>query len=505
MNQFATQDSLINPTKEVTNFKSMNYLWVITVIGLSSYLLAIFFIFYGSIILLSDVHRELYYNLSIASIISAFIIIVIGRVIIKKFGIEELFISDRQIIIDIKFIGTKTIELSEILYVKIEKINPIIDFLSLSSPGVIVGTHKKIYKLKSLKYKDKKRFFDFFEEFERKYHDEFVIYYHKSRSGIKRLILRFTQDTAGVIGLTIILIFAFLALWGAFAMIISPIGRYNVYTLFLRNPDFLNYELEEFSYIDVVLAAPSKDFWFGTDFAGRDLFARLVFGTSYTFMVAITGSVISIIFIMFFGLISSFNPGVTDNIIMRVSDSLLSFPPFIFLIIFSAASISFRGNIQGGLFLAVYIGLAFVTWPMGARIIRAEVQQLLNAEYILASKHLGASKFTLLTKHVIPQISPTILIIFTYQVSDIIIGTTLLGFIGFGSESTLIWGSELSHALFGFSFLEHWWTVLFPSLFIFLLVFGLTLFSDSIRDNMDPRLIGGVNALPYEIRKEMDL
>lgn len=166
---------------------------------------------------------------------------------------------------------------------------------------------------------------------------------------------------------------------------------------------------------------------------------------------------------------------------------------------------SLRGSIQGGFFLAVYIGLAFVTWPMGARIIRAEVQQLMNTEFILASKHLGASKFTLLKKHVIPQISPTIMIIFTYQVSDIIIGTTLLGFIGFASESTLIWGSDLSHALFGFTFLEHWWTVFFPSLFIFLLVFGLTLFSDSVRDNMDPRLIGGIKALPYEIRKEMDL
>lgn len=494
-----------NSTKEITYFKSMNYLWVVSIIGLSSYLFAIFFIFYGTIILLSDLHRDQYYNLSVASFISAFLIVILGRLIIKKFGIEDLFISDRQIIVSSKFIGTKTIELSDILYVKIDNINPLLDFLSLTSPSVIVATHKKIYRLKSLKYKDKDGFFEFFREFEKKYQDEFVIFYHKSKGSITRLVSRFTQDTGGIIGLTIIMIFIFLALWGAFAMIISPIGGYNIYTLFLRNPDFLNYELEGYSYLDTVLAPPSKDFWFGTDFAGRDLFARLIFGTSFTFLIAITGAVLSIFFILFFGLISSFNPGWIDNFIMRVSDSLLSFPPFIFLIIFSAASMSLRGSIQGGFFLAVYIGLAFVTWPMGARIIRAEVQQLMNTEFILASKHLGASKFTLLKKHVIPQISPTIMIIFTYQVSDIIIGTTLLGFIGFASESTLIWGSDLSHALFGFTFLEHWWTVFFPSLFIFLLVFGLTLFSDSVRDNMDPRLIGGIKALPYEIRKEMDL
>ncbi|MCE7737211.1 MAG: ABC transporter permease [Candidatus Heimdallarchaeota archaeon] len=505
MNELVNIEYSEKPPQGITYFQSMKYLWVITIIGLSSYLFAIFFIFYGTIILLSDVHRDLYYNLSIASFISAFIIVILGRIIVKKFGIEELFINDKQIIIASKFIGTNTIAMSDILYVKIEKINPVLDFLSLTAPSVIVATHKKIFKIKSLKYQDKDGFIEFFREFEMKYQDEFVIFYHKSKGSISRLIFRFTQDTGGVIGLTIIVIFAFLALWGAFAMIISPIGGYNIYTLFLRNPDFLNFELEGYSYEDTVLAPPSADFWFGTDFIGRDLFARLIFGTSFTFLIAITGAVLSIFFILLFGLLSSFNPGWIDNFIMRVSDSLLSFPPFIFLIVFSAASMFLRESIQGGFFLAVYIGMAFVTWPMGARIIRAEVQQLMSSEFILASRHLGASKFTLLRKHVIPQISPTIMIIFTYQVSDIIIGTTLLGFIGFASESTLIWGSDLSHALFGFSFLEHWWTVFFPSLFIFLLVFGLTLFSDSVRDNMDPRLIGGVKALPYEIRKELDL
>lgn len=487
------------------NFKPKLYLWLITIIGILFYFLGLLFLLYGIAILIDDFFRELFFNLGIASFIGAVIVFYIGYTIISRYGVENLEITDDKYIIKKKLGRNIVIHKKEILYIELQKSNPIIEILPLSSPSILVVTHLKVFKLNSIKYKKKESILEFFEEEKVKYVEEFALLFHKSQNSIKRFIFRFTQDTPGVIGLIIIIIFGFLAVWGAFAMIISPTSPRYTHTLFLRNPEYGNWGLEGYSWETAVLAAPSSNFWFGTDFAGRDLFARMIFGTTFTFIIALSGALLSIFFILLFGLSSAFSQGYWDQFVSRVSDSLLSFPPFIFLVLLSAISIPLRASIPGGFFLAVYSGMSIVTWPAGSRIIRSEVKELLATEFIIASQLLGASKMRIMRKHVLPQILPTIFILFTYQMTDIILGTTLLGYVGFGSESTLTWGSDLSHALYGFSFVNSWWTIVFPSLFIFLLVFGLTLFSDSIRDNLDPQLQGGEKSLPYEIRVEMGL
>jgi len=318
--------------------------------------------------------------------------------------------------------------------------------------------------------------------------------------------LRITQDTAGLIGFTILVFFSFLALWGGFAQLLVPPNVLFTHTLFLRNPEFGNYDLPDYDSSNIFDHPPNSDFWFGTDWAGRDVFSRVIFGTSFTFLIAIVGSLIGLFFVVFFGFTSAYFGGWYDNVVMRVSDALLTFPPFIFLVLLATVSVPLRVAIPGGYFLAVYTGMAFVTWPLGARIIRAEVKQILTQEYIQAAKHLGSSDFRILYSHVFPKILPTLLIIFSYSFTDIIIGTTILGYIGFSAESTLTWGSDINKAvIFSPNLYFFWWEWLFPTMALFLLVFGLTLFSDSVRDNLDPYLRGGIESVPYEKRLEMDL
>ncbi len=495
----------INESHNNHQFRPRKYTWLITMIAGLSYILSGIFILFAFLIISDAELINKYLNWVVASIISAILLVYITRLILKYIGAEVFYETEHRITKKIFLSGTKYIDKVDLVHIKLIEPNPATEYLPFSSPVIVFYTHDKIIRLKLYKYQNKNEIYQHYKNMSNYVSDEFAEFYHRSKHNMGKLILRFSQDTPGIIGLSIIIIYVFLALWGAFALLISPPNLMYSHTLFLRNPEFQNYDLDKYTIEEVIWHPPSKDFWFGTDFIGRDLFSRLVYGTTFTFMIAISGSLISMIFILFFGLSSAFFPGVWDNIVTRMSDSLLSFPPFIFLILISAISLPLRVAIPGGYFLAVYTGMAFVTWPLGARMIRTEVIELLNMEYIIASSHLGASRLYILFKHIIPRITHTVLILFSYQFSDIILGTTLLGFIGFGSESTLTWGSDLSHGLYGSNPLSHWWVLFFPSLWIFLLVLGLTLFADSVRDSLDPKLRGGIQMVPYEQRKELGM
>ncbi|MCY3414983.1 MAG: ABC transporter permease [Candidatus Heimdallarchaeota archaeon] len=497
-----SEESIIQPYR--ISYTGKPVLWAITALGLGFYILGALFFLYGFLLITIDSFTQ-FINLGVVAIVSAFIVYILGKFIINRWGMQTLYVYDDYYQLDTRF-GEKTrIDFTDLVLIKVIKQNPYTEILPLSSPTIKIITYYKVFNLNSIKFIKTDEMVEFFEEEAKVYDDIFAEFFHRSRYAITRLIFRFTQDTAGIIGLVIVLVFVFMALWGALAMAISPITPYYEHTLFLRNPEYLNFELEGFDQDSAVLAPPSRYFWFGTDFVGRDIFARLVFGTTFTFLIAIAGSAFAIFFILFFGITSAFKGGIYDNIVMRISDALLSFPPFIFLVVFSAFSLGLRAAIPGGFFLIVYIGISIVIWPAGARIIRAEIKEILETEFLLAAKQLGATRWTIFSKHVFPQIIPTVLILFTYQMTDIILGTTLLGFVGFGAESTLIWGSDLSHAIDGLGFLYNWWTVVFPTIFIFLLVFGLTLVSDSLRDNLDPRIRGGIKSMPIELIKELEL
>lgn len=490
------------PEKISSIYKPRYYTWGITIIGISVYVLSAIFFLFSLLILLNTRFRDLYLNWSLASIVSALLMIFMAKQLIKKFG-ASYFVDDHiGFTIKTIFSRTYTIYKQDIVHIAVKRSNAIIEKLPLSQPKLVIYTTDKVYRISTLQYQYSEKLISHFDDLSEHVTDEFAEYYHKSTFNLGLFILRFSQDTPGIIGLTIIIIYTFLALWGGFAMLIGSTSPIYSHTLFLRNPEFLNHDLPNYTFEETIYHPPNADFWFGTDFVGRDVFSRLVYGTTFTFMIAVTGSFLSMFFILFFGLSSAFYQGWWDNLVTRVSDTLLSFPPFIFLILISTLSVPLRVAIPGGFFLAVYAGMSIVTWPVGARMIRSEVIELLNQEYIVSVFHLGATKRYVFRKHVLMKILPTILILFAFVFGDIILGTTLLGFIGFGAESTLTWGSDISHAIHGLDIMGHWWAIIFPTVWLFLLIFGLTLFADSVRDNLDPKLRGGVEAVPYAERIE---
>jgi peptide/nickel transport system permease protein len=489
------------PSNQPVIFKPALYTWLFTLVGLGIYAISAIFGLFGLAIVLFGSLRSLFMNWAIASFISMLVIMFTGRFIINNFGAKYFLADSFSFSFKSPFGKSALIPKEDIIHIEVKFPNPILEKITLTSPQFVIITCDKSYKFRSKHWRKSNKAVQFFRNESDDCFDEYAAYYHKSKRSLPKYVLRMSQDTPGMIGLTILTVFIFFALWGAFAMLISPPEKFSTHTLFLRNPEFIHHHLPQLK------VAPNSEFWFGTDWIGRDIFARVVFGTTYTFMIAIVGSLLSIVFILAFGLSSAFFGEWWDNIVTRISDTLLTFPTFIILLMISSLTSTtiIRGNIPGGYYLSVYTIMAFVTWPVGARLIRTEVMETLNTEYIQAAKQLGSSRFQILTSHILPKIFPTILILFSYQFTDIIIGTSLLGFLGFGSESTLTWGSDIAHAEYQNNQFTYWWTILFPTMALFLLVFGMTLLTDSIRETMDPQLRGGIKAVPYEYRYELGL
>ena len=493
------------PPFQPAKYTPRGYTWVINVMGYAGYIFSVVLIIFGTTILLFEDLRYRYLGDALASFISAVILFVLAHYLITNFGVKVFYISENGFVFDSPVKSPVAIPKDQIIHIAVKRPNPALSLLPITAPSIMIATYDQIYQFRVSRWREQKQILQLFDELSETVHDDFAEYYHRSKTTLYSFFIRLSQDTAGVVGLTIITIYLFLATWGGLAMMIDNITTGKPFVLFLRNPEFLNGDLQGYDYNTSRFHPPNIDFWFGTDWIGRDIFARLIFGTTFTFLIALTGGIISIFIVITLGISSAFYGRMWDTFVTRVGDALLTFPPFIPLILISTIATPIRIGIPGGYFLAIFVGMSFITWPQGARILRADVLEIIGNEYVLASKQIGASNWYILTKHVFPKLIPTIMVIFTYTFADIILGTTLLGFIGLDSESTLTWGSDLAKAVkYGEDLRLRWWTVFFPTLWIFILVFGLHLFSDSIRDILDPKLRGGEKAVPYEMQKDLE-
>lgn len=351
-------------------------------------------------------------------------------------------------------------------------------FLKLKFTNFTIYTFDKKYKIKLNYLRNSNELESYLLNLSEKLKNVYVknAYY---KNTLMHSINQIFSTYQGKIGGFILVIYSIMTIIGALAYVLSPpeISGYKTWILF--NPEYILY----FVYDETgVLEQPNGLFWFGTDYIGRDIFSRMIYGTTITISIAIVGSLLVTTFITFFGMSSGIIGGTYDALIMRISEVLLTFPQVVWIILISVFSIPLRIGLPGGYFLAIYIGMSFVMWPYGAKIIRAEVLDALAADYINAIKLVGAGKWWIVKVHVFPKIIPTLFLLFFYQLSDIIIGISLIGYLGFDSESTLVWGSDLAKAFLAENIADEWWTILFPSLFIFGIVFGITLFSDSLRD-----------------------
>lgn len=226
------------------------------------------------------------------------------------------------------------------------------------------------------------------------------------------------------------------------------------------------------------LQAPSAEHWFGTDSFGQDIFSRVIYGGRYSLLAGCLTVVIAGAIGTFYGAIAGYVGGRTDNIMMRISEMILSFPSLILAMIINA--------VMGSNLFNTMFALVIVAWPTYARLMRSVVLSIKENEYVTASKALGASKLRILIKEVIPNSISSVLIMATTDIGNQILMFSTLSFLGLGSAPpTPEWGMMVSE---GVNYFNKFWVAGFPGLAIFTMAVGANFIGDGLRDLLDPKL-----------------
>lgn len=227
------------------------------------------------------------------------------------------------------------------------------------------------------------------------------------------------------------------------------------------------------------LSPPSKDHIFGTDELGRDILSRIMYGARISLRIGVLVILISGGLGALIGGVSGYVGKGSDNIIMRIMDVVLSFPPLVLAMALAAA----MGPNLNNAILAV----AFVMIPKFARMVRGEALVVKEKQFIAAARSSGAGSLWIIVHHVVPNCLSSVIVLATLILGETILIAASLSFIGLGAQPpSPEWGAMIS---VGRKFLmDQWWYATFPGLFILLTVIGFNIFGDALRDILDPRI-----------------
>ena len=226
------------------------------------------------------------------------------------------------------------------------------------------------------------------------------------------------------------------------------------------------------------LVAPSRPHLFGTDEAGRDNFSRVLYGARITIPTAFTVIVLASVVGALVGAVAGYAGGRVDEVLMRVVDVVLAFPPIVLAMAITAA-------LGPGLRHAM-LAILLVSWPEFSRLMRGQVLAVKSNEYVIAARALGAPARRILRLHVLPNAFPPIVVKGTLDVGNAIIFTAALSFIGLGAiPPDPEWGAMIAAGQGKF---EYWWAATFPGLAILSIVLGFNFLGDGLQDLLNPRL-----------------
>ncbi|WP_432204383.1 ABC transporter permease [Cetobacterium somerae] len=252
-------------------------------------------------------------------------------------------------------------------------------------------------------------------------------------------------------------------------------------TLAIVVPIFSKYSIFETN-LGMTNQFPSAAHWFGTDQLGRDIFVRVMYGARYSLAIAFIASFLNLIIGILYGGISGYFGGRVDVVMMRIVDIIYSIPMTIYVILIMV-------TFEKGGFLNIVLALALSYWIGMARIVRGEILQLKQQEYILAAKTLGASNRRILFKHLLPNSMSSIIVTLTLQIPSAIFTEAFLSFIGLGiTPPAASWGTLANDALGGFRLYPY--QLVFPTLAICLTILAFNLLGDGLRDALDPKVRG---------------
>ncbi len=285
----------------------------------------------------------------------------------------------------------------------------------------------------------------------------------KKRSLAVDLLIRLVKEKPlGTVGGVIVLV---LFLVGIFADILAPYGYKELH-------------------LADALTGPSTTYLLGTDELGRDLLSRIIYGARISMYVGLGATTLATVIATIIGTISGFFGGKIDLVVQRLVDAWMCFPP-LFLIL-SIMVILGPGLVQ------VILVLGLLTGITSSRVVRSAVMGIKENIYVEAARAIGAPAPRLLTRHILPNIAAPIIIIYTVGMGGMIISEATLSFLGFGVPPPFpSWGGMLSGAGRQFM-LQAPWMITWPGLALSIVVYGINMLGDAVRDILDPRLRGNV-------------
>lgn len=227
------------------------------------------------------------------------------------------------------------------------------------------------------------------------------------------------------------------------------------------------------------LDSPSAAHIFGTDELGRDLFARIVHGSRYSLLIGVSTSVLALVIGGLLGAIAAYYGGWVDNIIMRLTDVVMTVPP----ILLSLAVVAALGGSLRNLLIAITISCV----PSMLRLVRSVVLGVVDEDYIEAARSYGASDMRIILKYVIPNALGPIIVTTTMNVANMILSATGLSFLSLGVQPPAPeWGALLSDAKTYMFTAPH--LLYIPGIFIVIAALSFNLAGDGLRDALDPKL-----------------
>jgi peptide/nickel transport system permease protein len=241
------------------------------------------------------------------------------------------------------------------------------------------------------------------------------------------------------------------------------------------------YDYNEIAPLDR-MQGPSWAHWFGTDNLGRDMLSRCIYGAQLSVIIGCSAAALATLISGLIGIVSGYFGGKVDMVVQRVVDAWMSFPDLIVLIV--VVSVLGPGMPQIIFTLALLLGIG------GSRIVRSAVVSVREHMYVHAAQSIGAGTLRILWRHVLPNVMPPIIVLFTTRVGTVILAESGLSFLGLGVPPPApTWGSMLSGSGRTYMF-QGPWLALAPGLCLTAVVYATNVFGDALRDLLDPRMRG---------------
>ena len=261
-----------------------------------------------------------------------------------------------------------------------------------------------------------------------------------------------------------------LALAGAIFLVILIL-------LALLTPFIAPYEYD-FQNRGLSSSGPSLNHWLGTDYLGRDLLTRMLYGSRISLLVGFVATFVALVIGVSWGTVAGYLGGRVDSLMMRIVDALYGIP---FIILIILLMVVFGRNL-----VLMFLAIGAVEWLTMARIVRAQVTSLKRTEFVLAALAMGVSNISIMTRHLFPNTLGPVIVYSTLTVPQVMLLEAFLSFLGLGVQAPMSsWGLLIRDG--AVSMEESWWLLVFPATVFSMTLFSLNFLGDGLRDALDPR------------------